>query len=401
MVDGESIVGGGHVGSSRRDETRQGRAVAGMVVTGGGELPMGGRCQRTASLGPTRTYRAGARWSRQRRGTRNARRVAGASVRGGRGRGVHPQINMVGAPDAAPQTSEWQKALRLIQRTFIYRSERDGMPTGDDLSAITWLVGLSIAFILAAISQAGWRGKALVSALFVIAAVFLIAGATWFQWKSGAPRLSSYLIETAGSPVSWFSIILFVSGAFLFTLRTGRALEGYIRSLAPEERKVPAKSLPWKHQAVYGASHAAPPRFLCTFARNGENARFYVDYCVYHAALNRAGWTQPIRIELASFAHFSRDQAVTIQLFEKMNVYKNTFWRFAAIYKEEDPNKPQNLINKDQLFRGRITLVIDNRDEYHCYFIGKTSPEADPAPEVTGQHMYDHTWKWEESTEER
>jgi hypothetical protein len=66
---------------------------------------------------------------------------------------------------------------------------------GDDLTVVLFFLGLAATFGVAAISQAGWKHWAIVSMLFVLAAIVLSAGIAWPWIKDFWPTSQQLLLE--------------------------------------------------------------------------------------------------------------------------------------------------------------------------------------------------------------
>ncbi len=48
--------------------------------------------------------------------------------------------------------------------------------SGDDLTIVLFFVGLAITFVVAAMSQAGWKHKVLIVSLFIVAGLCFLIG---------------------------------------------------------------------------------------------------------------------------------------------------------------------------------------------------------------------------------
>ena len=88
--------------------------------------------------------------------------------------------------------------------------------SGDDLSVFLFFAGLAIAFMVAAVSQAGWKHPAVIWALFAAAGVSVLAAVSWIWLKDFAPGASRYITTISGSPVSWFVVVILILSAMLW-----------------------------------------------------------------------------------------------------------------------------------------------------------------------------------------
>jgi hypothetical protein len=56
---------------------------------------------------------------------------------------------------------------------------------------------------------------------------------------------------------------------------------------------------------------------------------------------------------------------------------------------------PIDMVGRERHYQGRVVTVIENTIEEFCYFIVSFHTSACNAPQVIGQHMFDHMFKWE------
>lgn len=77
-----------------------------------------------------------------------------------------------------------------------------------NLTIILFLVGLAVNFLVAGVSQAGWRHRWIIRGLFVVAAVLLCVGVTWPWLKIYSPTVTKFVTEMATNSVAWFVIMM-------------------------------------------------------------------------------------------------------------------------------------------------------------------------------------------------
>lgn len=86
---------------------------------------------------------------------------------------------------------------------------------GDNLSVFLFLASLAVTFGVAGVSQAGWRHRALIGSLFLIAGFFLVAAVSWPWVKDRVPYLRELISHLAESPVAWFAVLMLAMACVL------------------------------------------------------------------------------------------------------------------------------------------------------------------------------------------
>ncbi len=89
--------------------------------------------------------------------------------------------------------------------------------SGDDLAIELFFIGAAITFLVAGVAQAGWKRRAIIWGLFVIAGVMAIVGFGWPWIKDLSPGLTKKISELATNIVAQFVVVMFGVGAILFT----------------------------------------------------------------------------------------------------------------------------------------------------------------------------------------
>jgi hypothetical protein len=80
---------------------------------------------------------------------------------------------------------------------------------------------------------------------------------------------------------------------------------------------------------------------------------------------------------------------------EKITFRGEELWRFKTSPAFSDDEMPIDIVGRERHYQGRVVTVIENTTEEFCYFIVSFHTSADDAPQVIGQHMFDHMFKWE------
>jgi hypothetical protein len=145
---------------------------------------------------------------------------------------------------------------------------------GDDLTICLFLVGLAASFLLAAMSQAGWKHRVLIACLFGVAAIFLALGVSWLWIKDLSPVLRSILVPIATSPVAWFCVILLALSAH-FVLPSRAKVSSEIKS--PDRRDL----APTTNTLISGSVHVA--RMLLRLHPLLRSGCFEIDVFVFNA----------------------------------------------------------------------------------------------------------------------
>ena len=133
------------------------------------------------------------------------------------------------------------------------------------------------------------------------------------------------------------------------------------------------------------------PEFRARFARNGHDASFWIEYsmCTPH------GWTDMRKSRAYLQDRFVRNETVSFPLMEKITFRGEELWRFKTSPAFSDDEMPIDIVGRERHYQGRVVTVIENTTEEFCYFIVSFHTSADDAPQVIGQHMFDHMFKWE------
>jgi hypothetical protein len=141
---------------------------------------------------------------------------------------------------------------------------------------------------------------------------------------------------------------------------------------------------------VAGAPSGKAPEFRARFARNGHDASFWIEYsmCTPH------GWTEIVKRHAYLKDRFVRKETVSFPLIEKITFGREELWRFKTSPAFSDDGMPIDMVGRERDYQGRVVTIIENTTEEFCYFIVSFPASAD-APQVTGQHMFDHMFKWE------
>jgi hypothetical protein len=112
---------------------------------------------------------------------------------------------------------------------------------GDDLTIFLFLIGTAVSVGLAAMSQAGWKHRTLISTMFGSAALLALAGIGWPWLKDISPGVTAVVSQVATNPVAWFVVIL--SSAMASVLRPAKVRPGEPpRQASPRQSVAPQPS---------------------------------------------------------------------------------------------------------------------------------------------------------------
>jgi hypothetical protein len=101
------------------------------------------------------------------------------------------------------------------------------MLAGDDLSTCFFFLSMAVAVGGMAMTAAGWRHPALIRGLFVLAAIFFVAGIGWpLGLKTISPAATAAIRDISTNPVSWFVLFMFVVGSSVIFSPLGRGVRG-------------------------------------------------------------------------------------------------------------------------------------------------------------------------------
>jgi hypothetical protein len=99
---------------------------------------------------------------------------------------------------------------------------------GDTLTTALFFAGSGIALVIAAVNQAGWKHRLIISGLLGFGIVFCAIGLLWPFITHLSPTFTGLVVSIATTPSSWFTLVMFCAAAIL---------------LAPQKRE-PVASLP-------------------------------------------------------------------------------------------------------------------------------------------------------------
>lgn len=117
--------------------------------------------------------------------------------------------------------------------------------SGDDLAISLFFIGTALAFVIAALSIAGWRHKAIIGALLVSAALCFAVGVGWAIIKDISPAFTNFAAKITDHPASWFSVVILFVALLVRITSTSKAKEVGSGSAIFVEGYIPLSATGW------------------------------------------------------------------------------------------------------------------------------------------------------------